>query len=148
MKILKKTLSSLLAVAVAVAGLVIVGCGVDKQESVSVNLETFTSPTGNIGCIADETMVRCDIRKSSWKLKPNPDCQLDWGNGLSVADGPGEIVCAGDTTMNSGPEVAYGTINMVGPFECMTNETGNSMRCENMNTGHGFEMDPATYKTF
>ena len=140
---LKLTLSSALLAAVLIAG-----CGSDKQESVAVNLETFTSPDGNIGCIADETMVRCDIRKKTWKAKPDPKCQLDYGNGLTLADGKAELVCAGDTTINSGPDVGPGMINMVGPFECSTSEFGDSMRCENMMTGNGFELSPDAYETF
>lgn len=131
-----------------VAGLIVAGCGTDKQESVTVKLETFTSPAGNIGCIADEKLVRCDIRKKSWKVKRDPDCQLDYGNGISLADGPAEITCAGDTTLNSGPPLAAGSINMVGPFECSTTESGESMRCENVNTGNGFELSPEDYQLF
>lgn len=140
---LKLTLSSVL-----VAGLLFAGCGTDKQESVSVSLETFTSPDGNIGCIADKTMVRCDIKHKTWKVKRDPKCQLDYGGGLTVADGKAELVCAGDTTLNSGPDVAAGTVNMVGPFECQTNEWGDSMRCENVTTGNGFELSADKYSTF
>ena len=140
---LKLILSSAL-----VAGLLLAGCGADKQESVTVNLETFTSPDGNIGCIADETMVRCDIKNKKWKVKRDPKCQLDYGNGLTVSDGKAELVCAGDTTMNNGPAVAPGTVNLVGPFECSTSDQGDSMHCENINTGNGFDMSPDSYKTF
>lgn len=140
---LKLTLSSVL-----VAGLLLAGCGTDKQESVSVSLETFTSPDGNIGFIADQTMVRCDIKHKTWKVKRDPKCQLDYGGGLTVADGKAELVCAGDTTLNSGPDVAAGTVNMVGPFECQTNEWGDSMRCENVTTGNGFELSADEYSTF
>jgi len=140
---LKLILSSTL-----VAGLIVAGCGADKQESVSVNLETFTSPSGNIGCIADDNLVRCDIRKNTWKVKKDPKCNLDFGNGLTVADGPAEIVCAGDTTLNSGPELGSHLINMVGPFECTSGEDGKSMRCENVRTGNGFELSPDDYELF
>ena len=140
---LKLLLSSAL-----IAGLLVAGCGSNKQGSVSVNLETFTSPDGNIGCIADQKMVRCDIKHKSWRVKPDPKCKLDYGNGLAVADGKAELVCAGDTTMNSGPDVAPGMINMVGPFECSTSEWGDSMRCENMKTGNGFELSADDYETF
>ncbi|MBN8866616.1 MAG: hypothetical protein J0H98_03585 [Solirubrobacterales bacterium] len=132
---------------VLLVGLAVAGCGADKQEKLSLNLDTFTSPSGNIGCIADDSMVRCDIAKHDWTVKPNPKCQLDWGNGLSVAGGPGRIVCAGDTTMNSGSALATDKINMVGPFECQS-EGEDGMRCENMTTGHGFELSPERYDTF
>jgi hypothetical protein len=131
-----------------VAGLMIAGCGSDKQESVTVNLEAFTSPDGNIGCIADEKMVRCDIRRKQWKVKKDPACPLDYGNGLMVADGEAEIVCAGDTTLGSGPDVAPGIVNLIGPFECATGDFGDSMRCENMLTGNGFELSADSYETF
>jgi len=131
-----------------VAGLILTGCGADKQESVTVNLETFTTPDGNIGCIADDSMVRCDIKHKQWKVKRDPKCQLDYGNGLTLADGKAELVCAGDTTLNSGPDIAPGTINIVGPFECSTNEFGDSMHCENINTGYGFDLSADDYGTF
>jgi hypothetical protein len=141
---LKLTLSSAL-----LACLLVAGCGTDKQESTSLNLDTFTSPAGNIGCIADDTLVRCDIKKHSWKVKKDPKCQLDYGNGLSVsADGKGEVVCAGDTTLNSGPVLGYGSVNMVGSFECQTDEAGDSMHCENVTTGHGFDLSPDEYSVF
>ena len=146
MEIRTKLLTSLLAV--TVAGLLIGGCGADKQESLTVNLDSFTSPDGNIGCIADETMVRCDIAKPDWKVAPDPKCNLDYGNGLAVADRRGYIVCAGDTTMNSGPILPSNRVNMVGPFECVSSEAGDGMRCENMTTGHGFDLSTATFETF
>jgi len=135
--------------ALLLAGLAFAGCGsVDKQESVSVNLQTFASPDGNIGCIADETMVRCDIRHKQWKVERDPSCQLDYGNGMTVADGPAALTCAGDTTLTDGPKLGTGMINMVGPFECSTNEWGDSMRCENMHTGNGFELSDESHETF
>lgn len=147
MRIPKKALTSFLVL--VAAGIGVAGCGADKQESLALNLESFTSPAGNIGCIADENLVRCDIKKHSWKVKPDPKCQLDYGNGLSVsAEGKGKVVCAGDTTLNSGDELAAGYINMVGTFECRTDEEGESMRCENLTTGHGFELSPEEYELF
>lgn len=141
---------SVLTAAVAVAGFA--GCGGDspekRPEKQSLNLEAFTSPKGNIGCIASDEMVRCDIKKKGWKAKPNPDCPVDWGNGLSVGKGHGRIVCAGDTVMNDGPTLGPGNLNMVGPFECETSPAGDDMRCENVHTGHGFELAPDAYRVF
>lgn len=140
-----KTTFSLL---VLLSALVFAGCGGDKQESVSVNLETFTSPDGNIGCIADNQMVRCDIKEKLWKVKRDPNCDLDYGNGISLGDGKAELVCAGDTTLTDGPKLGTGMINMVGTFECSTGEFGDSMRCENMLTGNGFELSADEYEFF
>lgn len=138
-----------LALLVVISGLAVGGCGTDKQESLALNLDTFTSPAGNIGCIADDNQVRCDIKKHSWTVKPDPKCQLDYGNGLMVsAEGKARVVCAGDTTLNDGSELADGYINMVGSFECRTDEEGDSMRCENLTTGHGFELSPDDYELF
>ena len=149
LKLKLTTLSSLL-----VAGVILAGCGGgDDPEpepgKQSLNLQTFTSPDGNIGCIADDQMVRCDIRKKSWRVERDPQCQLDYGNGLSVGTkGSGEVVCAGDTTLSDGPAVRHGSINMVGPFECESNEWGDTMRCENVHTSHGFELSGDQYELF
>lgn len=140
-----------LALGLLAVGLLLAGCGGGDDnggEKQSLNLETFTSPNGNIGCIADENQVRCDIRDKEWPVPPNDDCDLDYGNGLSVADGPGEIVCAGDTAMNDGPSLGEGNINMVGPFECESIEAGEGIRCENVQTSHGFELSTERFKTY
>ncbi len=147
MRIPRKIPSS--ALALLTAGVLFAGCGADKQESTTLKLESFTSPKGNIGCIADNTIVRCDIGRHSWKVKPDPKCQLDYGNGLSVGEtGKGRIVCAGDTTMNDGPPIPAGNINLVSPFECQTNDAGDGMHCENVNTGHGFDLSPDRDEVF
>lgn len=137
--------------ALAAAGLILTGCGGGDGDpgKPSLNLRGFTTPAGNIGCIAAAGTVRCDIARHTWRVKPNPDCPVDWGNGLSIArHGKGRIVCAGDTVMNDGPALGPGSINMVGPFECESGETGDSMRCENLRTSHGFELSPSSWRTY
>lgn len=143
------------ALAVALLAGALAGCGgnganepQERPEKQSLNLEKFTSPKGNIGCIATDKVIRCDIRKKTWTVKPNPDCPVDWGNGLSVGKGPGRIVCAGDTVMGQWVTLGAGNLNMVGPFECETGPAGNDMRCDNVHTGHGFELSPDEYRVF
>lgn len=141
-----KTLSS--ALVLLLTALVVAGCGTDRQESVTVSLETFTTPDGNIGCTADDSTIRCDIAEKNWQLKPEPSCPTDYGNGISLADGKASLVCAGDSALSDGPELEVEKINLFGPFECAAGETGESMRCENINTGNGFELSPENYEIF
>ncbi len=70
----------------------------------------FDSPTQNIGCVMESRGVRCDIRDHDWQAPPKPkNCELDYGGGVFVgAGGRAGYVCAGATTLNSGPVLGYG----------------------------------------
>ena len=64
-------------------------------------------PTGNIACDlggSDAAVVggvRCDIRDQTWVPPPKPaDCELDWGGGLSLADGAATVTCTSDTVFD------------------------------------------------
>lgn len=142
--------NSLAALLIGAATLVY-GCGGgSEQEPLTLNLDTFASPDGNVGCIADEQMVRCDIALPDWKVVDRTgDCQLDYGQGISVGtEGKAEFVCAGDTTLGSHPVLPANKINMVGPFECQSNEAGDGIVCDNIHTGHGFELSTADFETY
>jgi hypothetical protein len=98
----------------------------------------FDSPTGNIGCIMDSHGVRCDIRDHEWRSPPKPRwCEVDYGGGLFIgAKGKATWVCAGDTTLNSGPPLPYEGAAHLGRYRCTSSEAG--VRCVNRRTGHGF----------
>jgi hypothetical protein len=108
----------------------------------------FQSPSGNIGCYALKTAVRCDIRHREWKPPPKPArCPLDWGQGVSVgAKGRAHIVCAGDTTLGVGRKLPYGRSIAKGPFRCVSMRSG--MRCVNRRSGHGFFLSRKRYRLF
>ena len=94
--------------------------------------------TSNIGCGADTTYLRCDIRGGVKPLPPTPkDCQLDWGGGMAMGrTGPSYVMCAGDTTMDPHASViAAGTTWHHGPFACAFQS--NAVRCTNA-SGRGF----------
>ncbi|MBC8090913.1 MAG: hypothetical protein H7Y15_03035, partial [Pseudonocardia sp.] len=63
------------------------------------------------------------------------------------ADGPGELLCAGDTVADEGlPVVPYGEGVRFGPTVCVVRETG--VRCDNSSTGHGFAVARAAFELF
>jgi hypothetical protein len=108
----------------------------------------FDSPSGNIGCVISKQSVRCDIRDHSWHSPPKPkSCELDYGGGVAVdKSGRAQFLCAGDTTLHSGPALAYGDSIQKARFRCVSKETG--MRCVNKRNGHGFFLAKQSYSLF
>ncbi|HWI22147.1 MAG TPA: DUF6636 domain-containing protein [Baekduia sp.] len=110
-------------------------------------LESFRSPSGNIACIGIDAEVRCDVRAKTWSPPPRPaDCQLDYGQGLSITAGDEpRIVCAGDTTLNpNAPVLAYGEANKTGLITCKSAQAG--ITCIDDETGRGFFISRDSYK--
>ena len=92
----------------------------------------------NIGCGADMTYLRCDVRGGVKPLPPTPkDCQLDWGAGITLGrTGPSNITCAGDTAMDPHASVVpAGTTWHHGAFACAFQSA--AVRCTNA-SGRGF----------
>ena len=115
----------------------------------AAQLTSFTSPSGNIGCIMDQDWVRCDIAERSWSPPPRPaDCPsvTGYGQGIEMRGaGPAEFVCAGDTTLHSGPSLPYGHTNAVDGLSCASAPTG--MTCTNRDN-HGFTISRDVYRLF
>ncbi len=127
----------------------------DKAEEASepkriVHLQTFRSPSGNIGCVMFEGGARCDIRKRDWSPPPRPaSCShhVDYGQGIAVSSrGEANFVCAGDTALDpSASSLAYGTASELGGSECISRENG--VTCVNR-AGHGFFLSIQSYQVF
>jgi hypothetical protein len=116
-----------------------------------VALETFQTPTGNIGCVIAAGSARCDILRRSWSPPPRPStCPqiVNFGQGLTVgAAAPAGFVCAGDTVRDpASGKLAYGTASQVGTLVCVSRRTG--MTCSNRQTGHGFLISLQRYRLF
>jgi hypothetical protein len=108
----------------------------------------FLAPSGNIGCYLDTKSARCDIVKRSWKPPPAPaDCELDWASGALV-DGAGKaaFTCAGDTVLGAKTKLAYGQALRAGDFQCSSDRRW--IRCENLQSGHGFILSVGRYELF
>ena len=88
--------------AVALTAAAVLGAPAAAADTVG-----FTSPSGNIGCLLTDDLLRCDIAARDWSPPPRPaDCPdfTDFGQGISLHPyGPARFVCAGDTTMASAP---------------------------------------------
>lgn len=111
--------------------------------------QTFTTPSGNIGCAMDRQFARCDVWRHSWKAPPKPrGCRLDWGQGMYVfTKGRGRFVCAGDTTINPRAAVlGYGRSRRAGRFTCTSRRSG--MTCSHSGSGHGFTVSRTSYRAF
>lgn len=115
-----------------------------------VHLQTFRSPSGNIGCVMLEGGARCDIRKRDWSPPPRPArCpkQVGYGQGVEVSrQREATFVCAGDTALDPGASsLSYGTASEVGGSECISRENG--VTCVNQ-AGHGFFLSVQSYQVF
>ncbi len=112
------------------------------------DLQTFISPSGNVGCILDADYARCDIVDREWSPPPRPaDCEFDYGQGIGLA--PGEraaFVCAGDTTLGGEQILAYGSVLTRGQLSCDSSENG--ITCRDVRTGHGFTIAREVYQLF
>lgn len=117
-------------------------------EPESQDLASFSTPTGNIGCVMNPRFVRCDIGERSWEPPPSPaSCEVDFGQGAQISgQGPGELVCAGDTTLGTEQTLEYGQSSEVGPYSCISAEAG--ITCEDSRTGHGFFLSQQSYELY
>jgi hypothetical protein len=86
--------------------------------------------------------------RSATRVSPKPKwCEVDYGGGVAVdKKGKAGFVCAGDTTLKSGPALSYGHSLSRGRFHCESQSAG--MRCVNKRNGHGFFLSKQRYELF
>ena len=114
-------------------------------------LYSFQTPTGNIGCMADNDggrwSLRCDIGEREWRgAAPGRDCDMDSGDALGLgAAGRTYWVCHGDTVLHQGAVLGYGSTWRAGPFTCTSARTG--VTCRNRGQ-HGFTLSRGSYRIF
>jgi hypothetical protein len=96
--------------------------------------------------------ARCDVKNHTWVAPPKPKyCDVDWGFGAEVGDkGFGRYVCAGDTVaLPNAPVLSPGAGITLGRYTCTVPVTaGNSVRCTNNLTTHGFEVSADSVSLF
>jgi len=130
--------------AVALTAAAVLGAPAAAADTVG-----FTSPSGNIGCLLIDDLLRCDIAARDWSPPPRPaDCPdvIGYGQGILLHPyGPASFVCAGDTTMGFGSVLPYGQYQAGGGMSCNSEPSG--MRCSNSD-GHGFTISRQAYTLF
>ena len=105
----------------------------------------FISPTGNVSCVIDVDLARCDIIDRDWSPPPRPaDCEFDYGQGIQIVPGaPASFVCAGDTTFGAEDVLPYGEAITAGPLRCESAESG--ITCRDAGSRHGFTISREAY---
>lgn len=95
----------------------------------------FTMPSGNIACLYDSGLLRCDIF-SGLKPEPRKECDFFWKGVQLRADGRSKFLCIIDTIYSeNAPVLAYGSKWERGGIVCKSSTNG--LRCHNPNR-HGF----------
>jgi hypothetical protein len=99
----------------------------ESEGQPAAHASFFYTPSHNIGCALSPEGVRCDISEKSWTPPPKPgDCNLDWGNSVSVgANGGPTILCAGDSLFGGHYMVLpYGEFIARGEISCLSRMDG------------------------
>ena len=112
--------------------------------------ENFVTPSGNIRCSLvtgpDGDGVNCSIGDKEWDAPPQPaDCDGDWGNYLYLTEEEAGFDCVYDAIDPVVP-LPYGETQTLGRVACDSRETG--VRCEHLDSKHGFELSKARYSLF
>jgi hypothetical protein len=121
----------------------------DEKAGTPLDLKSFTSPSGNIGCMLESSGARCDVRQRVYTTGVKPGtCNLDWGDSLQVSgSGTVEWVCHGDTVVEQGaPVLPYGKSSRQGSVTCASADTG--VTCTQRPGGHGFLISRERYRIF
>jgi hypothetical protein len=111
-------------------------------------LTGFVSPSGNIGSMIAADQSRCDIMDRDWSPPAKPaDCELDYGQGISLAPGAqAQFVCAGDTAFGADEVLPYGESISSGVLRCESAQSW--ITCRDVRTGHGFSISRGAYRLF
>jgi len=110
---------------------------------------SFSTPSGDIGCVLTEEEVRCDVVEAQFDPPPAPaDCDLDWGHALIVRrEGSGKFLCAGDTVVGSDHVLEEDETLRYGDFSCAYAEWDDEVgvSCSQVAGGQGFRVSVAEY---
>jgi Family of unknown function (DUF6636) len=141
-------------------GLLVSAVALAAPAAARADLVHFTTPSGNIDCVADfqRPAVDCIVERAAWpRVPPKPaDCDLDWV-GTEVALGRGRVTvgaCRGDIgprcVAESGdcPRLPYGrSLTLPSRVRCTSRRVGLICRAHR-GGGPGFLVSRRGYRTF
>jgi Bacterial SH3 domain len=109
----------------------------------------FKTPSNNIYCQLDESVLRCDIKQVSGSKPPRPRaCDLEWGDAFVIEQSgrQGYLLCHGDTVANDALlTLSYGSVWEREGYTCKSEQTG--LTCLN-GAGHGFSLSRGSQRIF
>jgi hypothetical protein len=111
----------------------------------AADLQSFTSPSGNIGCIMDAQYLRCDIAERDCRHHRGRRTApaYGYGQGIGLDPRPPAFVCAGDTTLHAGRPWTTGRRS-----EPADSPAGARLGCCANADGHGFRPSGQSYDIF
>jgi uncharacterized protein DUF6636 len=123
---------------------VVVIAGVAPAAAARVH---FSTPSRNIGCIGDASLLRCDIQRTATKPPPKPrSCRFDWGNYFELRPrGRPRRLCVSDSALGGRRILGYGRTLRLGRMSCVSRRTG--LTCRNAD-GHGFFLSRQRVRLF
>jgi hypothetical protein len=91
----------------------------------------FRTPSGNIGCYADRSSIRCDIGRTDFAAPPQPaSCEFDYGNAFQMSStSRARRICHSDTVLGGRRVLRYGQTLRIGSFTCASRSSG--LTCRN-----------------
>ncbi|ACQ80870.1 hypothetical protein Bcav_2625 [Beutenbergia cavernae DSM 12333] len=115
----------------------------------AVEIASFVTPSGNIGCDMSGDGVTCRIGDYTFTPPPADGCTGTVG-GVVELDAEGtDVPCVAEVPPVSAPDAAvldYGESSAVGGYACTSERTG--LRCLSLETGHGFVLARAALTEF
>ena len=139
---------TLVSLGVLVAALMALVLADASRATVAAGPAAFSTPSGNIGCVYFEPVLRCDIRNGlSPKAARPAGCPsyTDWGQGLTLGPKSAGVVCAGDTALGARNAIPYGQVWRRDGLTCWSRVTG--LTCKNAR-GHGFFLSRQSWRRF
>ncbi len=111
----------------------------------AVEMDTLSSPTGNITCTLEENSVGCSVVERDFSEAGLEDCD-DGPYSIRVAEAEAALACGSSFLTDTGATLEYDQSAVHGDMACTSRFDG--MTCWNTITGHGFMVNRATYETF